>query len=345
MGAYDIEARKQRWQAFLSMYQSVHYLYQITYQPDSLPPPLPWPTNRAERIEWAWETYQRHLARTGWLNDDSLPFLDVRTGTEIFAEAFGCQIHRPESDMPAARPLVHTAREAARLKVPSLDAPPLALLFEIADELRRRTGPQALVRQPDLQSPMGVAALIWDKNDLYMALLDAPDAVLELAAKVKALQIAFFDKWFARYGREFIAHYPNYYMPQGLTVSEDEAGAVGEEMFRALYLPELVELSQRYGGLGMHCCATARHQWVNFKKIPDLRLLNFAQPPDVTRAAYHFFGKHVPQMHQWCGDGPAWTWPAQYPDEAWVAVEANATSRDEALELADKLHAACGRTQ
>ena len=61
------------------------------------------------------------------------------------------------------------------------------------------------------------------------------------------------------------------------------------------------------------------------------------------RDAWVFFADHVPQMHNWSGDGPAWTWPAQYPDEAWVVMEAGAASQDEALELAEKLHAACGR--
>ena len=343
MNAYDIEARKQRWRDFLSMDPSTHYVYQITYQPDSLPRPLPWPDKKAERIAWAWETYQRHLARIEWLPDDSIPFLDTYTGTEIFAEAFGCQVYRPEDDMPFALPLVHNAREASRLEAPDLSAAPLALLFEIADELRRRAGPEALVRLVDIQSPMDIAALIWDKNDLYAAMIEAPEAVRELAAKVKELQVAFFDEWFGRYGREFMAHYPNYYMPQGITLSEDEVGAVSQQMFLDLFLPELVELSQRYGGIGMHCCATARHQWENFKKVPNLRLLNFVQPPEVTRAAHRFFAGHAPQMHLWCGDGPAWTWPGQYPEEAWVVMEASTNSQDEALELAEKLHVACGR--
>jgi uroporphyrinogen-III decarboxylase len=278
-----------------------------------------------------------------WLEDDSIPYLDVYTGTEIFAEAFGCQVYRPEDNMPFAVPRIHSASEVAKLRVPDLSVAPLAMLFEIADELRRRAGKEAIVRLVDIQSPMDIAALIWDKNDLYVAIIDDPDAVKELAAKVDELMITFLDEWFARYGQEFIAHYPIYYMSQGITLSEDEVGAVDEEMFLEFYLPELVGLSERYGGIGIHCCADARHQWGNFKQVRNLRLLNLVQPVKELRAAYEFFATHVPQMHSWYGDGPAWTWPEQYPEGARVVMEANAASRDEALKLAERLHIACGR--
>lgn len=200
------------------------------------------------------------------------------------------------------------------------------------------------MRLVDIQSPMDIAALIWNKNDIYIAIIESPEAVKELAAKVGELMVKFLDEWFARYGQEFIAHYPVYYMPQGITLSEDEVGAVNEEMFVEFYLPELVALSKRYGGIGIHCCANAKHQWDNFIKVSDLRLLNLVQPVNELQAAYDYFADHVPQMHSWFGNGPAWTWPEQYPADARVVMETNASSRDEALELSEKLNAACGRT-
>jgi hypothetical protein len=342
MNLYSINDRKQRWRDFLSGDQSIRYIYQINYQPDNEPRPWPWPDKKSERIEWAWKRYQRYMERMEWLNDDSIPFLDVYTGTEIFAEAFGCQVYRPEDNMPFALPMIHSASEVSKLKVPDIYAHPLGMLFEIADELRSRSKDNAIVRLVDIQSPMDIAALIWDKNDLYMSMVDSPEAVKELSSKVKEFMFAFLDEWFKRYGREFIAHYPTYYMPEGMTLSEDEAGAVNGKMFLEFFLPELRELSERYGGIGIHCCADARHQWENFKLVPELRLLNLVQPVNQLRDAYKFFD-YVPQMHSWFGNGPAWTWPDQYPEGARVVMEVGANSRDEALQLAEKLHRACGR--
>jgi hypothetical protein len=147
------------------------------------------------------------------------------------------------------------------VKVPELSSSSLANIFEMSDELHRRTGPNSLMRLPDdIQSPMNIAALIWDKSDFYVALMETPEAVRELADKVRTLLTAFLDEWFRRYGTAFIAHYPFYYMERGVTLSEDEIGAVNPDTFDEFFLPELTYLSERYGGIGIHCCANARHQ-------------------------------------------------------------------------------------
>ena len=129
MNTSSIEQRKQRWQDFLSMDNGTNYLFQINYQPDAQPRPWPWSHNKSERIEWAWEKYQKHLEQITWLEDDSIPYLDVYTGTEIFAAAFGSEVRRPEDNMPFALPKIRKASEVSSLKVPDLDSPSLAILF------------------------------------------------------------------------------------------------------------------------------------------------------------------------------------------------------------------------
>lgn len=312
-------------------------LYIVRYRPDESPRPLPWPTNVPERLEWIWDNYCKMSARVEWLDDDALPYLDMLTGTELFAEAFGCEVFRPDNDMPSARPLAFSAREASALKVPSLDAPPLRRVFEMADELKRRAGKDALMRTVDVQSPIDITALIWDKNDLYAAFVEAPDAVREVADKVQALLTAFLDEWFRRYGREHIAHCPDYFMDGGWTVSEDEVGVVGEQVFEELFLPELNLLSDRYGGIGIHCCANSRHQWAGFKRIRGLRLLNICQPVETVREAYEFFEKDVVHWHSWNGDGDCWTWADQHPPGARFVIDAWADDREQALRLVEKL--------
>jgi len=341
MTTYPIDARKARWSRQLAGEGTPEHLFQVWYEPDTPPRPRLWPEKKAERIAWALRLYEQRAARAAWLADDMVPGLLVTTGTEIFAAAFGCPVMQPEDDMPFARPLIHDASQVAKLKTPGIDAPSLAVLFEIADALRacEKDAPLGIV---DVQSPMDVAALIWDKNDFYVAMTEAPEAVKELAHKVLALQTAFFDEWFARYGRDFIAHCPYYYIPRGVTLSEDEVGIVNAAMFTEFYLPELAALSDRYGALGMHCCANSRHQWDNFKQIPNLQLLNIVQPPEVTCQAYPFFAEHCVQYHGGL-DGPAWEWPARLPAGSRVVIDVSAETADQARETAEKLWAACGR--
>lgn len=329
--------RKQRWLDFYDPTRPPSSLFLIRWMPELEERPWPQINNTSERIEWAWKKYQCQLAQMDWLDDDTLPFLDIYTGTEIFAAAFGCPVYYPEKDMPFAMPLIRSAKEVTGVKIPDLNAPAIAQLFEIANELRRRAGPDALMHMVDLQSPMDIAALIWDKTTFYPALIQEPQAVQELADKVKTFMVRFLDEWFARFGKEFMAHYPDYYMPYGITLSEDEVGAVSGKMFVNQFLPELVDLSERYGAIGMHCCAHARHQWSHFKKIPNLKLLNLVQPPEVLKEAAIFFADHVPMWPGWGGEGPAWTWPDQYPPNARMVYEITVNSREEAVETAARM--------
>ena len=189
---WSIEGRKARWKKFMNPDSPPGFMLMVRYDEPGGPPwPAAYPEKKRERIEWALTLYERQMRQAAWLRDDFIPYLNMNTGTEIFAEAFGCRVHRPEGSNPCAIPLIHSASQVAALKVPDLSAPSLSILFEMADELRRRAGPGALLRTVDIQSPMDIAALIWDKNSFYLGIVETPDAVKELADKVHRLLTAF----------------------------------------------------------------------------------------------------------------------------------------------------------
>lgn len=60
----------------------------------------------------------------------------------------------------------------------------------------------------------------------------------------------------------------------GPWLSNDECGAFSTVMFEELCLPEFVDLAETFGGLGMHCCAGAEHQFESFRKIPGFYTFN-----------------------------------------------------------------------
>ncbi|MBU4200113.1 MAG: hypothetical protein KKG09_06650 [Verrucomicrobia bacterium] len=344
---YLFVARRQRWRKFLQPNAGPGFCFIVRGDDpgNQLPPPPIWPDKAKERIEYKWRAYQHACERAALVNDDFVPYIDMATGTEIFAEAFGCPVHRPADNNPFALPLIQTAAEVASVKIPEVSTSSLAYLFDMADELRRRAGPGAVFHIVDIQSPMGIAALIWEKSAFYVAMLETPEAVKELAAKTRACLTAFLDEWFRRYGTDYVAHCPDYFMSGGMTLSEDEVGVVNEALFVEFFLPELAALSNRYGGLGMHCCADARHQWPHFRSIPGLRLLNLSNPPtrkpeDYILKALPFFRDTCVQWHGgWTPDGTPDTWPEKYPVGCRVVIDVSAENLAVAQSLADKLQA------
>ena len=326
-----IEERKKRWNAALNNEPDSKNIIIIKYDERISERPLPFPENLSKRIDWSERFYHKLMEQTTWLHDDRIPALNVYTGTETFAEAFGCKVHYPSNDNPFALPLITTAKEAANLKIPNLWDTRITELFEIARTLRNRTDKNAVLKMPDIQSPMDITALIWEKTSLFMALLDEPEAVKELSHKVYILLTQFLDEWFKEFGREFVAHCPDYYMEYGVTLSEDEVGVVSSNVFMESFYDELKELSERYGKIGMHCCANSRHQWANFAKIPNLCLLNLVQPHEIIKEAYPFLKDVCAQMHSSYGEGDIDSWKQQLPKDARIVFCLDAATREDAI--------------
>jgi hypothetical protein len=338
MAESALQIRKQRWLDFYDLSSPRRVAYLIRYAPELSPRPLPTPERVPERIEWIWQNYEYHLRRMDWLQDDTLPCLDMLTGTEIFAEAFGCRILYPLDNNPAPFPLIHSAAEAETLPVPSLDVPALRRVFDMADELSRRADRGVLFRLVDMQCPLDVAAMMWDKMDFYPALVKYPEAINNLAEKITTLQFAFLDEWYRRYGKEFIAHFPDYYMPRGVTLSVDEIGAVSGKMFLQYFLPHLNRFSEHYGGLGIHCCANARHQWEYLRQITGLRLLNLTSTGMIIGEAYPFFADFVAQWNYDQSPLPRepLEWMEAIPANAHIVLDITANSREEALKMSEQ---------
>ena len=79
------------------------------------------------------------------------------------------------------------------------------------------------------------------------------------------------------------------FMDGGLSITVDEIGSISSEMYREFFEEDLRTLSQRYGGLGVHCCANSRHQWETLRRLPGLRMLNLVRPEKVLRESYEYF--------------------------------------------------------
>jgi hypothetical protein len=200
-------------------------------------------------------------------------------GTHLYAAAFGSPVHRYDDSNPAAMPFLTSGVEADRVAEPDIwTAPTLYRVFELARAVQDRLGADVWLGPPDCQTGFDTACLIWDKTAILCALADPEEAaaVKRLAGKCASL----FRRTMAELRREFPtlspAHCPCHWVPPelGPWVSNDECGAVSTAMFEEFMLPELVELSQTFGSMGMHCCAAAEHQFASFATIPNFYAFN-----------------------------------------------------------------------
>lgn len=315
--------KKERWKAFYAGDPKVKHIYSMYYYGDYTNPPM-FSSHQAylDTLDWRVEKYFEMVKRMDKIDDDAIPYLDMLTGTEIFGAAFGCDVHYFENERPMAMPMIESVEEISKVKVPNIWDTSLHDYFEMAYKLRERTDKDAIFRRPDTQSPMDIGALVMNKTEFLMATITDPEAVEELTSKTRELLVQFTDAWIHEFGEELIAHFPDYYLPYGITLSDDEAGCFNADTYEELCLPNMKFLAERYGQMGIHCCANARHQWDNFKKIPNLAVLNIAQPGEVCVEALPFFAEKCAQAPGAYGIGDTIEdWKATMPENARVIFQ------------------------
>jgi hypothetical protein len=336
----DIEKRKQKWKDFYD--GKCRTLILIEQDWGSAPPfgsiTSGYGGNQDKIFEWVLNKYRIQTESMAWLDDDRIPYVTahIGAGTWIFAEAFGSPVTFMDNDTFFVRPVINTVEDFGKVKLPKVENTPLMCIFDFAQKLKA-AAPGAVLEVPDVQSPLDIAAMVWDKEDFFAAMLDEPQAVKDLIYMTNELLTEFFDLWFKTFGKEFIAHCLDYYMPYGISVSEDEIGSINAETFREFSYPTLCELSKRYGRIGIHCCANAQHQWGVLKAIPGLVALNIVQPDRILRQASTYFagvlGKDTGAVSQmfWFDKNECHDYQAQ------AIMAATAHSKTEALEQLKKL--------
>lgn len=225
------------------------------------------------------ERYQRAAEMADAVGDDNVPVCQLGTATHIYAAAFGCEVHAFAGSNPAALPRVRTAAEADALPEPDLwSSPTLVRVFEMARAVQSELGSDVPLGPPDMQSGFSTACLVWNKEDLLCAMMDPEEqgAVKRLAAKCARL----FKRFLTELRREFPqmspGNCPRVWVPPALGpwFSNDECGAFSPALFEEFCLPEILDLAATFGGIGMHCCAAAEHQFPHFARIPGFYAFN-----------------------------------------------------------------------
>ncbi len=223
------------------------------------------------------DDYHKQVTFVELQGNHAVPRVRLGCGTHLYAAAFGCPVHQFADNNPCALPLVHTAAEAEELEEPDLwKSPPLYRVFELAGALRNELGSDVYFSPPDVQSGFDTACLVWEKASIMAALLLEPDAVKGLVDKCARLLRRFLTELRREFPTLSPAHCPDVWAPPrlGPWLSNDECGAFDTACFEEFCLPELVEFAETFGGMGMHCCADAEHQFESFKRIPGFYAFN-----------------------------------------------------------------------
>ncbi|RMD77661.1 MAG: hypothetical protein D6820_11200 [Lentisphaerae bacterium] len=305
-------------------------------------PVTTWVPSIAARYEWLKDFHAS-------IEDDGVPCASLMTGTHIYAAAFGCPVHEYENSNPAALPLVQTADEADALDEPSIESSRvLERIFELGHALLEELGPEINLAPPDFQSGFDIAAQIWQKESFFMALMDPNQqaSIQRLVDRCSSLLRKMYRRLRSEFPTMTPCHCPGaaWVPPElGPWLSNDECGALNTTLFEQFCLPELIGIAEAFGGLGMHCCAGAEHQFPSFKKIPNFYAFNrVPAQKGIWPILDHFAGPGSPvHVLAWLDDSTMIELMARAPEGTRFVFVRAVNSMDEAKAWLDRMIDAC----
>ena len=128
----------------------------------------------------------------------------------------------------------------------------------------------------DIQSPLGVAELMWDET-FYMALLEEPESVHVLLEVITATIIHFVNEFQRLAGDDLEpCCFPTIWSEgRGLYVADDTISMMSPKLHKIFSLPYIQRLADACGGLHYHTCTLRKPYFNNLLSLRGLRGLNW----------------------------------------------------------------------
>jgi len=195
-------------------------------------------------------------------------------GTALFPLSLGCPPVLTSEGKEWIGKLIHGPEDVDRFQPPPVET---GKCGEVLAQTRsaRQADANVRIRQCDIQSPLGVAELMWDAS-FYTALIEQPAAVHKLLDKITDFEIAFILEQKRLAGERFIASgFPAIWSgSEGTFVADDTMSLISPMMHMEFSVPYLNRISEACGGLYYHTCTLRPNYYPNVRAIRGVRGFN-----------------------------------------------------------------------
>lgn len=278
------------------------------------------------------------------IGDDRVPTVRVQFGTAQVAAAFGCRMHVPENNLPAAgNHVLARAEDVYKLALPSLDAGWYGKLADWTKIWKQQLPPGVHIQHPDIQSAFNSAHLIRG-NDIFLDFYDHPAEVDALLDMVTTFMIAI-----TRHTKSMISNDPDWFFDWGAMwkggarISNCSMQMIAPELYREHVLPRDTRFFESIGGGRMHYCGITGEVIDDFFKVPAITGLDFdysrhdfydlcaRAPRDIVLVATGAFQQNSTELKRLlAGD---------WPKKRNIVIGASASSVEEGKSLLGRLRA------
>jgi hypothetical protein len=240
--------------------------------------------------------------------------------TCMFAQAMGCEADLLDGK-PWIKKLIHDPAQVKDISVPDIYSGwPGNVLRGMTEQLTTLPDNE-LIRCPDIQSPLGIAELMWD-DSFYTSFYENPDQIHELLDKITTYQIAYITEFNQLIGARLNpCGFPGIWADgPGTMIADDTMSLLSPAMHAEFSVPYINRIADACGPIYYHSCTWTEKYFDNIHSIRNVKSYNWnpGDSIDFGIIAREFGGKAmlaphlVINMHREKG---ALAWEKKFTDE------------------------------
>lgn len=198
------------------------------------------------------------------------------SSTILFPLSLGCPPVRTSEGKEWIDKIITSPQQARELRVPDVYEGRAGTALRNLERLVGQLLPGQQVGSVDLQSPLGVAELMWDES-FYMALIEDPAAVHALLNKITDFIIAFIREYQRIAGERLmpVSWPPIWASGRGTMIADDTMSLVSPAMHAEFSLPYLNRIADACGPIFYHSCTWRRPYFDNIHQVRHVAAYNW----------------------------------------------------------------------
>lgn len=220
--------------------------------------------------------------------------------THTIPLAMGCEKVYTSEGKEWVAPLIQSPSDIHNLEIPEVRQ---GRTGEIIEEIERmmEENSGSVIRFPDIQSPLGVAELMWN-DTFYMALLTHPEEIHQLLEKITIFTINYLKEL-----RRVMGNYCNpccfpyiWSDPRGYYIADDTNSMVSPEMHLDYSVNYINRITKVIGPVHYHSCTWLPQYLDNIDKIENAKSKNWSMivssdPADIIKkfSGSTFLAPHI----------------------------------------------------
>ena len=220
--------------------------------------------------------------------------------THTIALAFGAKPLFTSDGKEWIEKLITDPSQVSSIKVPDVWSSRTGEMLDKAVEMLKQLPEDTLIRMPDIQSPLGVAELLWDES-FYMAFLLNPDALHELLDKITDFNIAYVRELQNVLGKRFNpACHPRIWSdPAGYYISDDVNSMISPDLHAEFSIPYINRMTEACGPVFYHSCTWREEYFENIRNVKNKKMINWSTGSSIDPAVLikEFSGESVIAPH------------------------------------------------